>query len=166
MLKQQQTFLTNLQSILISSRQTHSMGSSGPSRLGTNDMSARSSGSSRQGTNSMSLNINQDKSHHHQAGDKRKHPSDDESYDDDDRLSATAGHDFDVTVDGEAEQPLFPKEVEKRECDTSDEGELYESRYHDHLSVVEDDLVSPVEQQFGEVYHKIWVILKTMTNLK
>ena len=48
------------------------MGSSGPSRLGTNDMSARSSGSSRQGTNSMSLNISQDKSHQHQAGDKRK----------------------------------------------------------------------------------------------
>ena len=34
MLKQQQTFLTNLQSILISSQQTHSMGSSGPSGQG------------------------------------------------------------------------------------------------------------------------------------
>ena len=145
MLKQQQTFLTNPQSFLISSRQTHSMGSSGPSKQGTNDMSTGSSGSSRQGTNSMSLNTNQDKSHHHQAGDKRKHPSDDESYDDDDRLSPTAGHDFDVTVDGEDELPLFPKEAEKRECDTTDEGELYESRYHDHLSVVEDDLVSPIE---------------------
>ena len=144
------------------------MGSSGPSKQGTNDTSTGPSGSSRQGTNSMSLDTNQDKSHHHQAGDKRKHPSDDESYDDDDddRLSATAGHDFDVTVDGEDELPLFPKEVEKRECDTSDEGELYESRYHDHLSVVEDDLVSPIEQQFGEACHKIWVILKTMTNLK
>ena len=121
MLKQQQTFLTNLQSILISSRQTHSMGSSGPSRLGTNDMFARSSGSSRQGTNSMSLNINQDKSHHHQAGDKRKHPSDDESYDDDDRLSATAGHDFDVTVDGEDELSLYSEEAENEDGDASEE---------------------------------------------
>ena len=121
MLKQQQTFLTNVESILISSRQTHSMGSSGPSRLGTNDMSARSSGSSRQGTNSMSLNINQDKSHHHQAGDKRKHPSNDESYDDDDRLSATAGHDFDVTVDGEDELSLYSEEAENEDGDASEE---------------------------------------------
>ena len=64
-------------------------------------MPTGSSESSRQGTNSMGLYINQEKSHHHQAGDKRKHPSDDESYDDDDLLSVTAGHDFDVTVDGE-----------------------------------------------------------------
>ena len=107
-LRQQQTFLTNFQSILISSRQTpHStMGSSGPSRQGTNDMSTRSSGSSRPGTNSMSLNINQGKSHHHQAGDKRKHPSDYESYDDNDRLSVLIGHNFDVTVDGEDELSL------------------------------------------------------------
>ena len=157
MLKQQQTFLTNLQSILISSRQTHSMGSSGPSRQGTNDMSARSSGSSRQGTNSMSLNINQDKSHHHQAGDKRKHPSDDESYDDDDddddddRLLVTGGHDFDVTVDGQDELSLYFKEVEKGEGDVSEEGQLYKSRYHDLMSVAEDDLGSPIEQQFDEV---------------
>ena len=108
MLKQQQSFLTNFQSILNSNRQTpHSMmGSSGRSRQGTNDMSTGSSGSSRPGTNSMSLNINQDKSHHHQAGDKRKHPSDYESYDDDDRLSVTAGHDFDVIVNGEDELSL------------------------------------------------------------
>ena len=58
------------------------MGPRGPSRQGTNDMSTESSGSSRQGANSMSLTINQEKSHHHQAGDKRKHPLDDESYDD------------------------------------------------------------------------------------
>ena len=55
--KQQQTFLTNLQSILISSRQTHSMGSSGPSGQGTNDMSTGCSGSSRQGINSTSLKV-------------------------------------------------------------------------------------------------------------
>ena len=52
-------------------------------------MPTGSSGSSRQGTNSMSLNINQEKSHY-QAREKRKHPSDDESYDDDDWLSVTA----------------------------------------------------------------------------
>ena len=39
--KQQQTFLTNLQSILISSRQTHSMGSSGSSRQGINSTSLK-----------------------------------------------------------------------------------------------------------------------------
>ena len=132
------------------------MGSSGPSRQGTNDMPTGSNGSSRQGTNSMSLNINQDKSHHHQAGDKRKHPSDDESYNDDDRLSVTAGHDFDVTVDGEDQLSLYSKEVEKGEGNTSEEGKLYESRDHDLLSVVEDDLGSPIEQQFAEVCHKIW----------
>ena len=143
MLKQQQTFLTNLQSIFISSRQTHSMGSSGLSRQGTNDMSAGPSGSSRQGTNTMSLNINQDKSYHHQAGDKRKHPSDDESYDDDDddRLSVTAGQDFDVTVDGEDELSLYSKEVEKGKGDTS-------------------------EQQFAEVCHKIWGNSKNNDKLK
>ena len=66
------------------------MGSSGSLRQGTNDMPTGSSGSSRQGTNSMSLNINQEKSHY-QAREKRKHPSDDESYDDDDDwLSVTA----------------------------------------------------------------------------
>ena len=122
-LKQQQTFLTNLQSILISSRQKHSMmGSSGPPRQGTNDMSTGSSGSCRQGTNSMSLNINQDKSHHHQAGDKRRDPLDD------DRLSVTARHDFDVTVDSEDELSLYSEEVEKGEGDTSEERQLYESR--------------------------------------
>ena len=70
----------------------------------------------------MSLNLNQDKSHHHQAGDKIKHPSDDESYDDDDRLLVTAGHDFDVTADGQDELPLCSKEVEKGEGDASEEG--------------------------------------------
>ena len=124
----------------------HFMGSSGPSRQGTNDMSKGSSESSRQGTNSMSLNINQDNSHHHQAGDKRKHLSDDESYDDDDRLSATAGHDFDITVDCEDEMLLYSKEVRKGEGDTSEEGQVYESRYHGLLSVVEDDLGTPIEQ--------------------
>ena len=154
MLKQQQTFLTNLESILISSQQTHSMGSSGSSGQGTNDMSTGSSRSSRQKTNSMSLNLNQDKSHHHQAGDKRKHPSDDESYDhddDDDRLSVTGGHDFDVTVDGQDELSLYFKEVEKGEGDVSEEGQLYKSRYHDLMSVAEDNLGSPIEQQFDEV---------------
>ena len=109
MLKQQQTFLTNLQSILICSRQTpHSMmGSSGSSRQGTNNMSAGSSGSSRQRTNCISLNINQDKSHQRQTGDKRKHSSDDGSYDDDDRLSVTAGHDFDIIVDHQSFRVLY-----------------------------------------------------------
>ena len=65
----------------------------------------------------MSLNLNQDKSHHHQAGDKIKHPSDDESYDDDD--------DDD---DGQDELPLCSKEVEKGEGDASEEGQLYKSR--------------------------------------
>ena len=104
----------------------------------------------------MSLNLNQDKSHHHQAGDKIKHPSDDESYDDDDdddddRLLVTAGHDFDVTADGQDELPLCSKEVEKGEGDASEEGQLYKSRYHDLMSVAEDDLGSPIEQQFDEV---------------
>ena len=130
------------------------MGSSGLSRQGTYDMFTGSSGSSIQGTNSTSLNLNQDKSHHHQAGDKRKYP-DDESYDDDDQLSVTAGHDFDVTVDGEDELSLCIKEVEKGEGDTSEEGQLYESRYHDLLAVVEDDLGSPIGQQFAEVCLKI-----------
>ena len=94
------------------------MGSSGPSRQETNDMSTGSSESSRQGTNSMSLNINQDKSHHHEAGDKRKHLLDDESYDNDDWLSLTAGHDFDITVDCEDEMLLYSKEVRKGEGDT------------------------------------------------
>ena len=58
------------------------MGFSVPSRQGANDMSTGSSGSSRQRTNSMPLNINQDKSHHHQAGDKKGNilQSDDENY--------------------------------------------------------------------------------------
>ena len=159
MLKQQQTFLTNLESILISSQQTHSMGSSGSSGQGTNDMSTGSSRSSRQKTNSMSLNLNQDKSHHHQAGDKRKHPSDDESYDhddDDDRLSVTGGHDFDVTVDGQDELSLYFKEVEKGEGDVSEEGQLYKSRYHDLMSVAEDNLGSPIENNLMRFCHKIW----------
>ena len=126
-LKQQQTFLANLQSIFISTQQTHSMEPSDPSRQGTNDMSKGSSGTSRQGTNSMSLNINQDKSHHHQVGDKRKHPLDDESYDDDDWLSVTAENDFDLTEDGEDELSHYSKKVEKRKGDTSEEGQLYES---------------------------------------
>ena len=103
----------------------------------------------------MSLNLNQDKSHHHQAGDKIKHPSDDESYDDDDddddRLLVTAGHDFDVTADGQDELPLCSKEVEKGEGDASEEGQLYKSRHHDLMSVAEDNLGSPIEQQFDEV---------------
>ena len=78
------------------------MGSSGPSRQETNNMSTGSSESSRQGTNSMYLNINQDKSHHHQAGDKRKHLSDDESYDDDDWLSV-------IGCDRDKEKCLFEK---------------------------------------------------------
>ena len=106
------------------------------------------------GPTAMSLNKNQDKRHHHQAGDKRKHPSDDESCDDDDRLSVTAGHDFDVTVDGEDELSLYSNEVEKGGY--TPEGQLHESRYHDLLSVVEDDLDSPIEQQFPEVCQKFW----------
>ena len=139
-------------SILITSPQTHS-----------NDMSTGSSGSSRQGTSSMSLNTNQDKIHH-QVSDKRNHPSDVESYDDDDRLSVTAGHDFDVTADDEDELSLCSKEFEKEEGDTSEEGQLYESRYHDLLSLVEDDLGFPIEKQFAKFVTKSGVILKTMTN--
>ena len=37
----------------------------------------------------------------------------------------TAGHDFDVTVDGVDELSLYSKEVEKGEDDTSEEGQLY-----------------------------------------
>ena len=80
------------------------MRSSGPSREDTNDMSIGSSGSSRLETNSMSLNINQDKSHHHQAGDKTK-----ENICDD---WLPSGHDFDFTVDGEDELSLYSKEVD------------------------------------------------------
>ena len=69
----------------------------------------------------MSLNTNQDKIHH-QVSDKRNHPSDVESYDDDDRLSITAWHDFDVTADDEDELSLYSKEFEKGEGDTSEEG--------------------------------------------
>ena len=97
MLKQQQMFLT-IQSVLINSQRTHSTKSSGPSRQGTNDLSTGFSGSCRQGTSSTSHNKNQDKRHHNQAGDERKHPSDDENCDDDDQLSVTVGHDFDVIV--------------------------------------------------------------------
>ena len=82
-LKQKQMFLTNLQSILVSSQQTHSTWSSWSSWQGINDMPTGSSGSSREGTNSISYNKNQDKIYHDRAGDKRKHPSDDESCDDD-----------------------------------------------------------------------------------
>ena len=57
----------------------------------------------------MSLNKNQDKRHRHQAGDQRKHPSDDESCNDDDRLSVTAGHDFDVTVDDKVDLSLMQR---------------------------------------------------------
>ena len=40
------------------------------------------------------------------------------------------------------------------------------SRYHDLLSVVEDDLGSPIEQQFTEVCHKIWGNSKNNNKLK
>ena len=104
------------------------MESSGSSMQRTNDRSTGSNWSSRQRTSSMSLNINQDKNHHHEAGDRMRHPSDDENYDRDDRLSVTAEYDFAVTVDGVDEQPLYSKEVEKIEGDTSEEGQIYESR--------------------------------------
>ena len=171
MLKQQM-FLTNIQSILVSSRQTHSLWSSEPSKQTANNISTWSNGPSRQGTNSMSLNKNKDKGHHHQASGKRKHPSDDEicddddDDDDDDRLLVTAGHDFDVTADGEDELSLYSKEVEKGEADTPEEGQLYESRYHDFLSVVEDDLRSTTEKQFAEVCHKILDNSKNNVKLK
>ena len=172
MLKQQM-FLTNIQSILVSSRQTHSLWSSEPSKQTTNNISTWPNGPSRQGTNSMSLNKSKDKGHHHQASGKRKHPSDDEIWDDgdddnddDDRLLVTAGHDFDVTVDGEDELSLYSKEVEKREADTPEEGQLYESRYHDFLSVVEDDLRSTTEKQFAEFCHKILDNSKNNVKLK
>ena len=116
------------------------------------------------GPTAMSLNKNQDKRHHHQAGDKGKHPSDDESCDDDDRLSVTAGHDFDVTVDGEDELSLYSNEVENGEG-SRPEGQLHESRYHDLLSAVEDDLGSPTEQ-FPEVCQKFWVNSKNNDKFK
>ena len=50
---------------------------------------------------------------------------DDESRDDDDRSSVTAGHDFDITVNSEDELSLHSKEVEKREGHMSEEGQLY-----------------------------------------
>ena len=59
------------------------------------------------------------------TGVKRKHLSDDESRDDDDRLSITAGHDFDVTVDGEDKLSLHSKEFEKGERHIPVEGQLY-----------------------------------------
>ena len=52
------------------------------------------------------------------------------------------------------------------EGDTPEEGRLYESRYHDLLSVVEDDLGSPIEWQFTEVCHKIWGNSKNNDKLK
>ena len=48
----------------------------------------------------------------------------------------------------------YSQEVEKGEGDTQEERQLYESRYHDLLSVVEDDLDSPIEQKFAEICHK------------
>ena len=80
---------------------------------------------------------------------------DDESCVDDDRLSVTAGHDFHVTVDGDYELLLYSKKIEKGEGDTPEEGELYQYRCHDLLSVVEDDLGSPIEQKLKEVCYKI-----------
>ena len=59
------------------------------------------------------------------------------------------------TVDDEDNLSLSSKEVGKGEGDTPEEGELYEFRYHDLLSVVEDDLGSPIKQQLAEVCHKI-----------
>ena len=114
----------------------------------------------------MSLNINQDKSHHHQAGDKRKHPSDDHSNDDEDWLSVITGYDFDVTVDGKDELSLYSKEVGKVEGDKSEERQLHEPRYHDLLPVVEGDLGSPIEQQFAQVCHKIWGNSKNNDKIK
>ena len=59
-----------------------------------------------------------------------------------------------------------PKKVAKEEADTSEEGQHYESRYHDLLSVVKDDLGLPIEQQLAEVCHKIWGNSKNNDNLK
>ena len=59
-----------------------------------------------------------------------------------------------------------PKKVEKEEAGTSEEGQHYESRYHDLLSVVKDDLGLPIEQQLAEVCHKIWGNSKNNDNLK
>lgn len=61
----------------------------------------------------MSYNKNQDTRHHYQAGDKRRHPSIDESPDFFDQITVTAGHDFDTTVDDKNDLSLFSKEKEK-----------------------------------------------------
>ena len=95
------------------------MGFSAPSSLGSKDLSTGSSASSSQGSNSMSNNKNQHKRHHHQAGDKRKHPSDDENCDGHDRLSVTAGREFDVTGDDEDDLSHYHEE---REVNTPEEG--------------------------------------------
>ena len=86
----------------------------------------------------MSYNKNQDTRHHYQAGDKRRHPSIDESPDSFDQITVTAGHDFDTTVDDKNDLPLFSKEIGK--VYAPKDGELYESRYYDLLPVVEDNL--------------------------
>lgn len=95
------------------------MGFSAPSSLGSKDLSTGSSASSSQGSNSMSNNKNQHKRHHHQVGDKRKHPSDDENCAGHDRLSVTAGHEFDITEDDEDDLSHYHEE---REVNTPEEG--------------------------------------------
>lgn len=88
----------------------------------------------------MSYNKNQDTRHHYQAGDKRRHPSIDESPDFFDQITVTAGHDFDTTVDDKNDLSLFSKEIGKGKVYTPEDRELHESRYHDLLPVVEDNL--------------------------
>ena len=109
--------------------------------------------------------VTKDKRHHHQAGNKRKHPLDDKNCDGDDRFSVTAGHEFFVTVNDEDDLSLYYKHVEKREGQTPEEEQVYEFRYHDLVSVTEDDLDSPIEQRFAEVCPN-GVMLKTMKNLR
>ena len=60
---------------------------------------------------------------------------------------------------------MVKREFQKGEGDTP-EGQLYESRYHDLLSVVEDNLGSPTEQQIAQVCNKIWGNSKNNDKLK
>ena len=53
----------------------------------------------------------------------------------------TAGH-----GDNEEDLSHCDEDAQKREVNTTEEGQLYESRYHDLLSVHENDLGSTIKQ--------------------
>ena len=66
----------------------------------------------------------------------------------------TAGHEFDITEDDEDDLSHYHEDAQKREVNTPEEGPW--SRYHDLLSVHENDLGSTIKQRFAEICHKIW----------